>query len=302
MPHAPSSGQLRPRHYAAYLAVCFLLGSNWPAVRVLVRTVPPLRAAALSYCIAAAIMIVVALARRSPLPNRRDFHALLLMSVSLLAIPTSAVAFGEQYITASLTAVLWAAFPVFVALFTPLAGGARVPLRAFAGIVLACAAVAVLFWDGVPPATLGRLGAGVVLFAVLECAAGVLYAARRPISLMTGSGLACQFAIAAAITLAASLLFESGRAARWDTAALAVLLFLGIFGTALTIVLYYWLLRQIAPFQVGTIDLVVPVVAFSEGALLLAESVTLIMAGAAVVVLLATAYVLRVQYAPRAAV
>lgn len=290
---------MRGRHYAAYIAVCLLLGSNWPAVRVLVRTVPPLRASALSYWIAAAVMAVFAVARRSPLPDRRDWRSLLLLSFTMLAIPTSAVAWGEQYITASLTAVLWAAFPVFVSLFTPLAGGARVPARAFIGIIVACGAVAVLFWGGVPPTTMGRLGAAVVLMAIMQCAAGTLYAARRPVALMSGAGLACQFAIAAVLISIASTTFERGRAGDWNYQAVAALLFLGIFGNAVTITLYYWLLRQIAPFRVGTIDLIVPVVAFTEGALLLEEKVTPVMAAAAVVVLLATWYVLRVQYAAR---
>lgn len=287
---------MRGRHYAAYIAVCLLLGSNWPAVRVLVRTVPPLRASALSYWIAAAVMAGFAAARRSPLPARREWRSLLLLSVTMLAIPTSAVAWGEQYITASLTAVLWAAFPVFVALFTPLAGGARVPARAFLGIVIACGAVAVLFWGGVPPTILGRLGAAVVLFAVLQCAAGTLYAARRPAALTSGAGLAIQFATAAVLLSIASAISERGRAGHWTHLAVAALLFLGIFGNAVTITLYYWLLRQIAPFRVGTIDLIVPLVAFTEGAALLEEKVTPVMAAAAVVVLLATWYVLRVQY------
>lgn len=287
---------MRGRHYAAYVAVCLLLGSNWPAVRVLVQTVPPLRASALSYGVAAGVMGVIAALRRSPLPDWREWRSLLLLSVTMLAIPTSAVAWGEQYITASLTAVLWAAFPIFISLFTPLAGGARVPARAFFGIVIACCAVAVLFWGGVPPTTLGRVGAGVVLFAVMQAAAGTLYASLRPAALMSGAGLAAQFATAAVLISGASALAERGRTGNWTHQAMAALLFLGIFGNAVTITLYYWLLRQIAPFRVGTIDLIVPVVAFSEGALLLEEKVTPVMAAAAVVVLLATWYVLRVQY------
>ncbi len=296
MPQPSFSGKLRLKHYAVYAAVCFLLGSNWPAVRVVVQSVPPLRTSAISYAIAAVVTAIGASFFRSPLPRLKDWRALLFLSLTMMAIPTATVAWAEQYVTASLTSVLWAAFPVFVAVFMRLGGNRHVPLKAFAGLAIAAAGVAVLFWDGVPPTLLGRIGAVVILAAVTECAAAVLYAARCPKSLTTGAGLACQFALAAITTGVVTAVLEHGRPAHWTGAIVVLQVLLGIFCTALVLGLYYWLLRNIAPFQVGTIDLIVPIIAFTEGAVVLRERVTGVMVLAAIVVMLATAFVLRMRH------
>lgn len=296
MTASTGSGKLHARHYVVYAAVCLLLGSNWPGVRVVVQSVPPLRSSAISYAIAAVLTAILAAFFRSPLPKLRDWRALLLLAFTIMAIPTAAVAWGEQYVTASLTSVLWAAFPVLVAVFMRLGGDKRVPLRAFAGLVIAAAGVTVLFWDGIPPTTMGRLGALVILGAVIECAAAVLYAARCPKSLTAGAGLACQFVLAAIMTGAATAALEHGKPAHWTPPVIVLQVALGIFCTALVLGLYYWLLRHIAPFQVGTIDLIVPIIAFTEGAVVLHEHVTRVMILAATVVLFATAFVLRIQH------
>jgi len=74
-----------------------------------------------------------------------------------------------------------------------------------------------------------------------------------------------------------------------------MLLLLAGFGSAVAFSLYYWLLRDIAAYQLGTIDLVVPLVATTEGALLLRESIPPLMVAAMIVVLGAVLVVVRSQ-------
>jgi drug/metabolite transporter (DMT)-like permease len=71
------------------------------------------------------------------------------------------------------------------------------------------------------------------------------------------------------------------------------LLVLAVFGSAVAFSLYYWLLRDIAAYQLGTIDLVVPVVATTQGAMLLGEVISPFMILVMVVVLGAVLVVIR---------
>jgi drug/metabolite transporter (DMT)-like permease len=153
--------------------------------------------------------------------------------------------------------------------------------------------IVVLFFNGVPHTWIGRIAALAVTASVFVCAWGVVYASNAPARLTSTRAIAMQFAVCALVTLSLSVLLESHRQATWNLSSITALLFIGVFCTSLMVVLYYWLLKQIATFQVATIDLVVPVVAFLEGVSFLEEKITWTMTVAAAVVLASTAYVLR---------
>lgn len=78
---------------------------------------------------------------------------------------------------------------------------------------------------------------------------------------------------------------ESHRHATWTRSAVFSLLFLATFGSAAAFAIYYWLLQQIQPYQISTINLVIPIVAVLEGSFLGHESIPLMMIAAMVLVL-----------------
>lgn len=290
----PATRTLRARHYVAYALACFLLGSNWPAVRVLVRDVPPMRAAGLGYVVACLLTFLLSVHADAPRPcGAADWRRLTVMALSLLAVPTGTITWAEQYINASLTAVIYAALPLAVTLIVRLTTRHRVPATAMIAMIIGALGIVVLFFNGVPHTSIGRTAALAVTASVFVCAWGVVYASNAPARLTSTRAIAMQFAICALVTLSLSVLLESHRQANWNLSSIAALLFIGVFCTSLMVVLYYWLLKQIATFQVATIDLVVPVVAFLEGVFFLQERITPAMLAAAVVVLASTGYVLR---------
>jgi drug/metabolite transporter (DMT)-like permease len=104
-----------------------------------------------------------------------------------------------------------------------------------------------------------------------------------------------QFAVSAVLLFLGSLLVERDRPSDWNLTSVLALLFLSVFGSVVAFSLYYWLLTQVEAYQVSTTNLIVPIVAIAEGALLLRERVPLLMIGAAVLVLVAVAAVLRAE-------
>jgi drug/metabolite transporter (DMT)-like permease len=91
------------------------------------------------------------------------------------------------------------------------------------------------------------------------------------------------------------LAFERGRPSDWNVTSLLALGFLTVFGSVVAFSLYYWLLRNMRAYQLSTVNLVVPIVAMAEGALLLREAVPLVMVSCAVLVLVSVAMVLRAE-------
>src|SRR5947209_1582940 len=93
----------------------------------------------------------------------------------------------------------------------------------------------------------------------------------------------------------ASCLAELDRPVNWKSARILALALLSIFGSVISFSAYYWLLGKMHAYQLSTINLVVPIVAMAEGALLLRERLPLLMVGAAIAVLVSVAAVLRAE-------
>src|SRR3954469_16573461 len=104
----PDSPRLTAKHYLGYALCCAIWGSTWLAIRVVVRDIPPLRAAAVRFVIASAILLVIALARKAPLPSaRREWQSTLILGITMMALPYGLLFWAEQHITSSITAVLY---------------------------------------------------------------------------------------------------------------------------------------------------------------------------------------------------
>src|SRR5678815_2144046 len=113
----------------AYALLCGIWGTTWLAIRVLVHEVPPLRAAAVRFIIGAALLaLIIAIRRPGPPPTRREWRAILLLSCTMMALPFGLLFWAEQYVTSSMTAVLYSAAPLSVALLTPIMTGKVVPV------------------------------------------------------------------------------------------------------------------------------------------------------------------------------
>jgi len=282
------------KHYFAYGALCLIWGSTWIAIRVLVRDVPPFRAAAIRFVLAAAILGVAGAAMKLRFPrSAREWRNQVILGVTMMAVPYGAVFWAEQHINASLTALLFASFPLVVAIWSPILTGQTVPRRALFSIVVGLGGMAALFFQGVPYSMVGRLSAIAVLVGVASSAWATVFAKRETAATNPLVSTGIQMAVAAVLTAAVSLMVERGQQSQWTAASLSMLPLLAIFGSAVAFSLYYWLLRDIAPYQLGTIDLVVPLVATIEGALLLREYIPPLMIAAMVVVLGAVLVVIR---------
>jgi drug/metabolite transporter (DMT)-like permease len=298
MSNAPDAHPSRRLQYAAFILLCGIWGSTWMAIRVLVRDVPPLWGAALRFAIAAVLLVAWVAARRLPMPpTRRHWRANLLLGLTMMAAPYGLLFWAEQHITASMTALVFACLPLFVAFFTPLMSEHRVPSRALVSMFVGAAGLGILFYRDLSATTDTILGGLAVIGAVVSSAWSSLYAKRETAGQHPVVSTMVQLTIGAALLFLASGWMEAGRAARWTATASAALLFLAIAGSGAAFALYYWLLKRMQPYQLSVISLVVPIVAMAEGALLLGEPIPLSMLMAAVIVLGAVVSVLRAEAA-----
>jgi drug/metabolite transporter (DMT)-like permease len=269
---------VRTRIVATYLAVAALWGSTWMAIRIGLEDLPPLRFAGVRMAIAALVLAPFALRggawREVVGPARAQ---LALVAVLQIALPYGLMFVAQQWVPSGLAAVLFASFPVWIALLARalVPGESLTPAR-LASALLGIAGVAVLQLPHLGDLEgAGRLlpgGALVVLSSMIVALANVLVrrhlAAVSPLAMTAG-----QTAVGAVLLLAAAALLEHGRPAAFTPSAVAALAWLAVFGTALTYVGLYWLVPRVPMAAIGALPLLDTTVAVTLGALVLHEPV-----------------------------
>ena len=283
-------------HLLGYLSLCLIWGSTWLAIRVVVSTVPPLLAAAVRFLAAAIILFALAFFQKRPRPKgEAQWSAILLLSLTIMALPYGLLFWAEQYITSSMTAVLFSAMPLAVALLTPLLGHRSVPRSAVLALVIAFGGLVELFYAGLSSSPRALWGGAAILLAMALSSWSVVYAKQKLQDIDSVVATAWQLLGGSVVLFWGAWALEARRHAVWSGPALAAMVFLIVFGSCAAFVIYYWLLKRMQPYQLATTSLVVPVVAVVEGALLLREPVPLRMVVVIAIVLASVGWVLRAE-------
>lgn len=288
-----------PSRLALGLAVavmCVVWGSTWFVVREGLADLPPLGSAGARFLVAWLAMLLIAprVARREGgLPPTMPL--VVSMGVLNFALTYGLVYWGEVYLPSALAAVLWAIYPLLMAVighvYVP---GERMRARQLVGVGAGLAGVVCLFatdlaaLDGTlsgaafgaaggvePPAALGVLGvAALFLLAPFVSALGTAHVKRhgvgRSSALLNRDGML----LGAVLLLGASALLERDATWRFTWRGAACLAYLSLFGTVLAFTLYFWALRHARATQLALMSFVTPAIAVTIGVLVGDEPVT----------------------------
>lgn len=291
----PESTSFTRSQLLGYISLCLIWGSTWLAIRLVVRDVPPLQAAALRFLAAGLLLLGMAVLQKRRWPaDGQQWNAIFVLSLSIMAVPYGLLFWAEQHVTSSMTAVLYSAMPLAVALVTPTMTHHKVPRRAVYAMVIAFGGILTLFYKNPSTSRLALIGGVAVLLSMSLSAWSVVYAKQRlhEVDSVVATGL--QLLFGSVVLFWGTWALEAHRHARWTRTALVSMAFLTIFGSAAAFVIYYWLLKKLQPYQLSTISMIVPLIALLEG-LLDGEPVPLLMVAAVLVVLGSVWSVLRAE-------
>lgn len=278
-----------------FIALCLIWGSTWLAIRLVVHDVPPLEAAASRFLAGGILLLVLAAVQRRQWPqDAQQWNAILVLSLTIMALPYGLLFWAEQYITSSMTAVLYSAMPLVVALITPAMMHRKVPRRAVFAMVVAFGGLLSLFYTDLSVNRLALVGGMAILGSMALSAWSVVYAKQRLHSIDSVIATGLQLFLGSVVLFWGTWALEAHRHAVWSRTALLALAFLVIFGSAAAFVIYYWLLKTMQPYQLSTVSLITPLIALLEG-LIAGERIPLMMLVIAVVVLGSVRSVLRAE-------
>jgi drug/metabolite transporter (DMT)-like permease len=255
----------RPGVQAALIGLlCLIWGSTWFAIKVGLEDMPPLFAVGVRLLGAAAILFALGRLQRVRADWTPRLHlGLLALGVGVHSISYGVVYWGEQYLAAGLTAVIFAIYPLLVALLAArVLPDEELTTRKVAGVLTGFIGIALIFGDDVsldhPRASTAAV---LLLLSPLAAAFSTVgikkFGARQhPYTLS-----ALPMLYGGATLLTTSALVEDWNDVVWSTEAVSALLYLTIFGSVLAFVGYYTLLKRVAASRLALISYLFPVVA-----------------------------------------
>jgi drug/metabolite transporter (DMT)-like permease len=264
---------------AAITTLILIWGTTWAAIRISLQGIPPIAGVALRFAIAAAVLLALVPVFGVKLGRSRIERRLWLANGMLtFAIPYGVLYWAEQWVPSGLASVLFATYPLMVALIAHvLLAGDRLTLPKAVGVLIGFAGLAVIYSEDFAALGGERVAtAAVILLISPLCAAfGSVIVKRWGEGVHPLSMAAMPMAITAVTMGALAWLTESGREMTFGTAPVLALLYLALLGSALPFTLYFWLLKHQTATAMSLINYAIPLIAVAIGTLFLDEPFTL---------------------------
>lgn len=262
-----------------YAALALLWGLSFPAIAVGLESLPPLLFAAFRYDVAAVLLLGYAvLGSDTWIPAGRDNQLAILGGGLFLVAGNGLLFIGQQTVPSGVAAILNALLPIVTAVWALFLLGERLSLPGSIGVGVGFLGIALVVQPDpnnlFAGDTVGRL---LVVGQVVSVALGGVIIQRTSPSLsrvpLTGWSMLLGALVLHALSLGAGELPGAGVTA---PTALAAIVYLGVFSTAVAFYIYFYILETHGAFQASLISYLVPIVATLVGVFVLEESISLL--------------------------
>lgn len=250
---------------------------------------PPMLGASLRFLLAALFLLGLIEFRRIQFAKDEMFWKLgLLMGFSSFGIPLALVYWGTQYIPTGLASILFATYPFAVALCSYfLLPNDRLSKPTMAGILLGFVGIYVIFASEFTfQSALGVEGmVAIILSSVLQAFALVTVKKHgKPYNTMSLNYVG--MVIGGVLLAIMSFATENHEGVVFNQEAIFSLIYLALFGSVVTFVTYFWLLKHVEAVLLSLTAFVTPIIAVIAGVIVFGERFTVqILAGSALVLI-----------------
>lgn len=261
---------------AAYLSCCVLWGSTWMVIKLGLRDLPPFLFAGTRMLLAAFVLLPFALRTGLRGYGGRAWGWMICVGMLQIGVPYALLFAAQQWVPSALAAMLFATFPVWLAVVARLLlPDQLLTPRKIAAALLGIAGIALLELPALRGQAISPLAAGggalVIAASIVVAFANVLV--RRELSPYPPLVITfVQVLSGALFLLALAGTLERGRAASFTPVAIAAIGYLAVLGTAVTYLFLFWLIPRVPMSAIGVIPLLDTSVAVTLGALVLGES------------------------------
>lgn len=259
-----------------FIFLCFVWGTTWIAIKISLEGFPPFAGAAIRFMLA--ILFLLIFIRLKKISLRLPARTFVMVSISaflMYVLDYGLIYWGEQYLSAGVTAIFFATFPLFTGIWaTFLFRSEKFYWNKLSGLILGLLGVIIVFLDqllltqfdkgviqGAAAILLGAAGGAMSLVLIKKHLSGV-----NPVSLSFH-----QMAQGVIFLLFFSLIVENHQQIHLSLRVISAVVYLGAVGSALAFGLYYWLLQEWSAITLSLIIYITPLVALLVDYLVLGE-------------------------------
>jgi len=292
-----SQQQSRLKILAAFIAVYFVWGTTYLAIKYAIETIPPFLMMGMRSLIAGTVLYTWGRLRGDTNVARKELPSLILIGSLFFLIGHGVLAWSQQTVPSGVAALLVASEPIIIALFEPLfTREGRVGKRTMFGMLIGLSGIAVLVMpQGFDFKNANLLGSFGILVGASSWASGAIYArvAKLPRSPLITGGL--QLLFGGVLLILVSYMLGEWSAFTFSQVAIRswlALAYLIPFGSIITFSAYTWLLTITSATRISTHTFINPVVAVIVGWAFGGEALTWEMLFATVLIVISVYLVL----------
>lgn len=279
---------MKARHWAVFLLLGAIWSSSFFWIKIGIRELSPMLLVAYRMLFGALAAAGIAWQRKVAWPrDLRTWGAFALLGPTSLAIPIFLISWGERSIDSAVASILNATVPLFTLVIAHFSlRDDRMTLRKALGLLTGFAGVAVLLGEGLAGASRSSvLGQGAVLLAAVFYAGTAVYARKATAHVggwIRGAGPLVTAALAMWLVVPATErpLHAPALPLTW-----IAVLWLGVFGSGLAMIMYFYLIHELGPTRGSMVTYLFPLGGVLLGVVFLGERLTWqLVAGAALIV------------------
>lgn len=267
---------MKLKDWLAFLALGLAWGSSFLWIKIAVQEIGPFTLVALRLLFGVIGLLAVVAYNRPRWPAaRRLWWVLIVLGLTNTAVPFVLISWGELFIDSAVAAVLNSTVPLFTMLIAHVfLSDDRITLPRIVGLLVGFGGVLVLlsrdldFQSGLSG---GVLGQGAVLLAALFYAGSGVYARRNTQGLSPIVQALVPLVVADSAIWLAVPLTESPFTLPQIPLTWIAILWLGLIGSCLAYLLYYYLLHSVGPTRTTLVTYIFPLVGVALGVIFLNE-------------------------------
>jgi len=250
-----------------YILLCLIWGSTWLAIKIGLSQAPPLLTASLRFLLAMTILIAIAKVNKYSYPRSiRQLLRLGYPGLYMYGVSYALIYLAEQRISSALTAILFGSFPFFVALLSlRRLKHEHLPWYGWLGLTVGFAGVALISYDSKLASGDLFLGSLLAIGGSFAAAWGMVAHKQQFVEVNIVVSTSVQMITGGIMLVLSTLIFERPINLSLSAAAVGSIVYLAVFGTVVTFLGYYWLLRRMTAVRVSSIAFITPMVAVFVG-------------------------------------
>ena len=263
--------------FLGIISVTLIWGYTWVTMKIAISDIPPFLFSSLRLFIGAIPLFIILIIQRKRLfVDKGIFKNYLIMSLLMSLGYMAILTYGMQFVDSGKTSVLVYTMPIFVTIISHFKLDEKINIYKMVGLTFGL--LGLLFILGLEitnPDTKVIFGELLILISALSWGLANVFSKIRFKNIDVIHMNAWQLMIGALLLFVLSLILEPNYSVEWSNKALLSLLFNGLFSTAFTFVVWFWVLKKINASKASMALMFVPILGIIFGSLQLGENITI---------------------------